>query len=134
MKGLELLVIKEVNAYGVSICLKPCLPEVITPTLANEIRHFQDSLAEHYFSSPWDGYFYVIWYSHRGHGLCSRGLDFGYILDTIVNHKEQALEVYIRNLFDLMFLNYIGLGLPVINCSIVDRAVTGISQEFFFPE
>ncbi|KTC84225.1 hypothetical protein [Legionella brunensis] len=131
MLGLELLVIKEINSMGVSVCLKPCLAEVITPTLASEIRNFQNSLLEKYFSSPWEGYFYVIWYSHRGHGNRGRGLDFNYILNSILNNRETAFESYIKDLFDLLFFNYIGLGLPVINCSIVDRSITGISQEFF---
>lgn len=129
---LELLVIKEINSKGVSVCLKPRLAEVITPTLANEIRNLQNSIVDKYLSSPWEGYFYVIWYSHRGHGHCGRGLDFNYILSTILNGKEVAFETYIKNLFDMLFLNYIGLGLPVINCSIVDRSIRGISQEFFF--
>lgn len=132
MRGLELLIVKEMNTHGVSVCLKPCLPEVITPTLVNEIRLFQNSLAAQYYSSPWEGYFYVIWYSHRGHGICGRGLDFNYILQAINTNKESALEDYVRDLFDLLFLNYVGLGLPIVNCSIVDRKLTGISQEFFF--
>lgn len=132
MIGLELLVIKEINSLGFSVCLKPCLPEVITPTLASEIRNFQNSLLEKYFSSPWEGYFYVIWYSHRGHGFRGRGLDFNYIVDTISHNKESEFENYIKDVFDLLFFNHIGLGLPLINCSIVDREITGISQEFFY--
>ncbi|WP_094090453.1 hypothetical protein [Legionella clemsonensis] len=129
---LELLVIKEINSKGVSVCLKPRLAEVITPTLTNEIRNLQNSIVDKYLSSPWEGYFYVIWYSHRGHGHCGRGLDFNFILSTILSGKEVAFETYIKNLFDLLFLNYIGLGLPVVNCSIIDRDIRGISQEFFF--
>lgn len=132
MLGLELLVIKEINSHGISVCLKPCMPEVITPTLASEIRHLQNSLVEQYISSPWEGYFYVIWYSHRGHGTCGRGLDFNYILESIYSNREIKFEAYIKDLFDLLFLNYVGLGLPLINCSIVDRVISGISQEFFF--
>ncbi|MDI9819165.1 MULTISPECIES: hypothetical protein [unclassified Legionella] len=132
MLGLELLVTREINSLGVSVCLKPSAPEVITPTLVKELRRFQNSLVDKYFSSPWENYFYVVWYSHRDHGICGRGLDFNYILNAILNHKEADFESYIRDVFDLLFLNYIGLGLPLINCSIVDREVTGISQEFFF--
>ncbi|CEK11263.1 hypothetical protein [Legionella hackeliae] len=129
---LELLVIREINSKGVSVCLKPSLAEVITPTLAREIRNLQNSIVEKYLTTPWEGYFYVIWYSHRGHGNCGRGLDFNYILNTILNGKEVAFESYIKDLFELLFLNYIGLGLPVVNCSIIDRDISGISQEFFF--
>lgn len=132
MLGLELLVIKEINTRGVSVCLKPSVPELITPTLASEIRHFQNSLAEKYYLSPWEDDFYIIWYSQRGHGTSWNGIDFKYILNAIRSNKEFAFELYIREVFDLLFLNYVGLGLPVVNCSIVDRVVTGISQEFFF--
>ncbi|WED43763.1 hypothetical protein [Legionella cardiaca] len=131
--GLELLVIKEINSMGVCVCLKPYLSEVITPTLTKEIRNFQNTLLEKYFSSAsWEGYFYVIWYSHRGYGHQGRGLDFNFILNSIVNNKEAAFEAYINDLFEVLFLNNIGLGLPLVNCSIIDRAISGISQEFFF--
>ena len=132
MSGLELLVIKQINAHGVSVCLKPSTPELITPTLTSEIRHFQNSLAEKYYLSPWEENFYVIWYSQRGHSACERGLDYNFILNAIKSHKEFAFELYIRELFDLLFLNYVGLGLPIVNCSIIDRTITGLSQEFFF--
>lgn len=131
MKHLELLVIEERNLNGMRICLKPNTPEVLTPTLIYSIRNLQDMLIRRYLSTPWEGYFYVIWYFHKNCGVKSRGLDFNFIFDSVSSHHDKEFENYINNLFDLLFLNYIGLGIPLINCSIVDRTLSGVSQEFF---
>lgn len=128
----ELLIMKELGAQGIRICLKPSCPNVITPSLINEIRDFQDSLANQYFSCPWEGCLYIFWYYHRRHGMAKRGLDFNYILQCIQKHQESKLEAYIANMFNLLFLNYIGLGLPIINCSIVGKKISGIFQDFFY--
>ncbi|KTD66292.1 hypothetical protein [Legionella spiritensis] len=131
MKHVELLVIEETQLHGVRVCLKPCSPEVLTHSLIKDIRDLQNSLVDRYLTSPWEGCFYVIWYSHRNHGTRGRGLDFNFIFDSIIHRKENEFENYICMVFDLLFLNYIGLGIPLLNCSIVDRKITGISQEFF---
>ena len=132
MSGLELFVVKQLKSRGVFVCLKPNIPELITPSLTSEIRRFQNSLAEKYYVSPWEDNFYIVWYSQRGHGVCERGIDYNYIFNAIKAHQEVAFELYIRELFDVLFLNYVGLGLPIVNCSIIDRDITGLSQEFFF--
>lgn len=131
MSYLELLVMTERNTKGMRVCLKPNSPTVLTPTLINSLRNLQNTLAEKYISSPWEGHFYVIWYSHKNYGNQGRGLDFNYIFETLSARKEVDFEKYISKVFDLLFLNYISLGLPLINCSIIDRKITGISQEFF---
>ncbi|MGQ3891939.1 hypothetical protein [Legionella sp. CNM-4043-24] len=132
MNHVELLVVNEFDSHGVSICLKPHLPDVITPSLVNEIRHVQNTLAENYFKSPWEGLLYVVWYSHRRMGHCKRGLDFNFIMHSLLHHKENELETYVKNLFDLLFLNSVGLGLPLINCSLVSGLISGVFQEFFY--
>lgn len=131
MKNLELLVVEDNQKNGMRVCLKPSAPEVLTPTLINQICDLQKMLIDRYLSSPWDGYYYVIWYYHKNHGKSGRGLDFNFIWNTLRQHKDNDFESYINNIFDLLFLNNVGLGLPIINCSITDRAITGISQEFF---
>ncbi|STX50438.1 Uncharacterised protein [Legionella busanensis] len=131
MKNLELLVVEDNQRNGMRVCLKPRVPEVLTPTLINQICDLQKMLIDRYLSSPWDGYYYVIWYYHKNHGKSGRGLDFNFIWNALRQHKDNDFESYICNVFDLLFLNNVGLGLPVINCSITDRAITGISQEFF---
>jgi len=129
---VELLIVKEIDSQGIAVCLKPNLPDVITPSLVKEIRRFQNSLAENYFAVPWEGLLYVVWYSHRRLSSCKRGLDFSFIVDSLQDHKEEELECYIKNLFDLLFLNSVGLGLPVVNCSLVNSSISGVFQEFFY--
>ncbi|WP_419420850.1 hypothetical protein ACNVED_06010 [Legionella sp. D16C41] len=131
MKKLELLVVEDNQRNGMRVCLKPRLPEVLTPTLINQICDLQKMLIDRYLSSPWDGYYYVIWYYHKNHGQSGRGLDFNFIWDALRQHRDHDFESYISNIFNLLFLNCVGLGLPLINCSITDRSITGISQEFF---
>lgn len=131
MRNHELLAVEEQNGNGMSVYLKPNSPVVITPGLVEEIRSLQDSLAEKYLSHSLEDVFYVVWYLDK-HAKCScRGLDFTYIYQCVKDHKDHDLEHYINRIFNLIFLNYIGLGLPVINCSIVTRPLTGFSQEFF---
>ncbi|STY29151.1 Uncharacterised protein [Legionella wadsworthii] len=129
-KDVELLVIREVKENGIAVCLKPQISYVITPTLVNEIRIQQNKIAEEYYSNPWEGILYVFWYLHSGQ-ITWRGLDYKYIYDAIKQHKEKLVEDYIENIADLLFLNNINLALPLINCSIVHRKVTGLSQDFF---
>ncbi|HRD68782.1 MAG TPA: hypothetical protein PK657_01425 [Legionella sp.] len=132
MLNLELLATREIGACGMSVCLKPRIPVVITPGLVREMRQLQNSLAEKFLSNSIDGCFYVVWFLEDRRGLGCHGLDFTYILNCIKAHKDYELERYIHSVFDLMFLNYIGLGFPVINCSIVSRTLSGLSKEFFF--
>lgn len=132
INDIELLIVKEIDTQGIAVCLRPNLPDVITPSLVREIRRFQNSLAENYFNKPWEGLLYVVWYSHRHINSCKRGLDFSFIVDSLQVSKENELEMYIKNLFDLLFLNSVGLGLPVVNCSLVNSLVSGVFQEFFY--
>lgn len=131
MRSIELLVTREIQKNGIAVCLNPSASYVLTPTLAHEIRQFQNHLAEQYFSNPWDGVLYIVWYLNECNQPAWRGLDFQFILETLKNHQEQKLEKYLHELFDLLYLNYIALGLPIINCSIVNHKLAGISQEFF---
>ncbi len=114
-----------------SVCLKPKIPFVLTPSLAHEIRIFQNKLAEKYYRSPWESAIYVCWHLYAGK-IKWKGFDFNYILDVIKNNNNSALVRYIDEVFDLLFLNYVSLDIPLINCSIVNRPVQGISQDFFF--
>jgi hypothetical protein len=131
-KNTELLIIKEIDSQGVAVCLKPNYPKVISPSLVDRIRDFQDSLANQYFSTPWDEYLYVMWYCHRNQGTSKLGFDFNFIIYTLRERKEHKLETYIKNLVDILFLNYISLGLPIVNCSIIDKKISGVFQEFFY--
>lgn len=132
MSNNELLAIRELGVNGMYICLKPKIPVVITPGLVQEIRRLQNSLAEKYLSQSLSDYFYVVWFLEKQRGLSCHGLDFNFLLNCIKNNKETELEFYIEGVFNLIFLNHIGLGFPIINCSIVTRALTGLSKEFFF--
>ncbi|CEG56646.1 hypothetical protein [Legionella fallonii] len=132
MLDLELLAVREMGVNGMSVCLKPKIPVVITPGLVNEIRQLQNSLADKYLSNVLNDYFYIVWFLEDRRGLGCRGLDFNFIVNCIKKNHETKLESYISGIFDLLFLNRVGLGFPIINCSIVNRALTGLSKEFFF--
>lgn len=128
----ELLIIKALESHGIAVCLKPDCPKVISPSLVDRIRKFQDSLANDYFTSPWDDNLYVIWYCHRHQAACKLGFDFNFINYALREHKECKLEMYIKKLIDVLFLNYISLGLPLVNCSMIDKKISGIFLEFFY--
>ncbi len=131
MLNLELLAIREIGVNGMSVCLKPKIPVVITPGLVNEIRHLQNSLAEKYLSNVLNEYFYVVWFLEDRRGLSFHGLDFNFIVQCIKNNEHTKLENYIEGVFNLIFLNRVGLGFPIINCSIVNRTLSGLSKELF---
>nr|WP_255666663.1 MULTISPECIES: hypothetical protein [unclassified Legionella] len=114
-----------------AVCLKPRIPYIITPSLVLEIRKLQNQIAEQYYKNPWDGIYYLLWYLHSD-TTPWKGLDFHFIHKALLSHREHAIEHYIENLFELLFINYVGFGLPVINCSIVNRKLSGISQDFFY--
>ncbi|KTD60061.1 hypothetical protein [Legionella shakespearei] len=130
MMDLELLALHELDRNGIIVYLKPNTPGVMTSKLIDEIRTLQDSIAKKYINQPFDTY-YVIWYLQEDIGFSCCDLDFSYIHDCIKQNKEDNLERYIDRVFNLLFLNYIGLGLPVINCSILTKYLSGLSKEFF---
>ena len=132
MLKLELLAVREFGVNGMSVCLKPRIPVVITPGLVNDIRQLQNSLAEKYLSNTLSEDFYVVWFLEDRPGLSWHGWDFNFIVQCFKKSEENKLENYICGVFDLIFLNRVGLGFPVINCSIVSRSLTGLSKEFFF--
>ena len=132
MLKFELLATRETGVNGMTVCLKPRMPVVITPGLVQEIRQLQNSLAEQYLSKKLSDNFYVIWFLENRQGVNYRGLDFDYIVKCLKNNKHTDLENYIEGIYNLIFLNHIGLGFPIINCSIISRVLTGLSQEFFF--
>ena len=132
MLNLELLAVREIGVNGMSVCLKPRIPVVITPGLVNDIRQLQNSLAEKYLSNTLSEDFYVIWFLEDRRGLNWHGWDFNFIVHCLKKNEDTKLENYICGVFDLIFLNRIGLGFPVINCSIVSRSLTGLSKEFFY--
>lgn len=131
MSGLELFVGSDENNHCMSICLKPKIPYVLTPSLAQEIRAFQNKLVEKYYANPWNKVVYLFWHLHAGR-IKWKGLDFMFIHDALKNGNNEAMERYIDDVFTILFLNYVGLDIPLINCSIVNRPVRGISQDFFF--
>lgn len=131
MLNLELLAVREIGVNGMSVCLKPKVPVVITPGLVNEIRQLQNSLAEKYLSNALSEYFYVVWFLEDRRGMSFHGLDFNFIVQCIKNNQNTKLENYIDGIFNLIFLNRVGLGFPIINCSIVNRALFGLSKELF---
>jgi hypothetical protein len=131
MLNLELLAVREIGVNGMSVCLKPKVPVVITPGLVNEIRQLQNSLAEKYLSQCLNEDFYVVWFLEYKPGLCFHGLDFDFIVRCIKHNEDTKLESYIDGVFNLIFLNRVGLGFPIINCSIVNRTLSGLSKELF---
>ncbi|CDZ79051.1 hypothetical protein BN59_03367 [Legionella massiliensis] len=131
MQNLELLITREEENNGMFVCLKPKTPALITPKLVEDIRNFQDSIAEKYLAHPMNKYLFVIWYCEGLNKSSCQGLDFSYIVDCIKSNHESDFEHYIDRVFNLIFLNYIGLGFPIINCSIINRPLSGISNDFF---
>lgn len=131
MHSNELLILGGREDNGFSLCLKPKIPFVLTPSLAHEIRRFQNKLAEEYYKEAWERIYCLIWHLNAGHPIW-KGFDFSFIYSTLKNSKDSDLECYIDEVFNLLFLNYIGLGLPLINCSIINCPIRGISQDFFF--
>ena len=131
MSKIEILAIHDVNFNGMVVCLKPKIPFIITESLTHQIRHLQDDIANNYYKNDRDGYFYVFWYLHSGR-IPWKGIDFNFVYNSLIEHKEIKIESYLTELFDFLFINYIGLGLPIINCSIITRPLQGISQDFFY--
>ncbi|KTD42204.1 hypothetical protein [Legionella parisiensis] len=131
MHSIELLAIHHQKTNGMAVCLKPKIPYIITPSLVHEIRKLQNKIAEQYYKKPWDGIYYLLWYLHSD-TTPWKGLDFHFIHEALLSHREYTIEHYIENLFELLFINYVGFGLPIINCSIVNRKLSGISQDFFY--
>lgn len=131
MNKHELLVSHHIKSGGIRVCLKPKIPFVITYTLAKEIRKFQNTLVDQYINKPWDGILCVLWYLHSGK-ITWKGLDFSYINQTLADNNIEGLEQYIEDIFNILFINYLNLDLPLINCSIINRESKGFSREFFF--
>nr|HAT8715221.1 hypothetical protein [Legionella jordanis] len=132
MSTLELLRIREINRNGMGICLRPKARLVLTATLIDEIRRIQNRVVEEYFKNPWEGNFYLIWYLDNGVNSFSKdGFDYHFIRRAFKAHREKDVENYIEKIFDILFLNYVGLALPLINCSIVNKTTAGIFREFF---
>lgn len=132
MSDYELLAMREMGFRGMYICLKSKSPKVITPGLVNEIRRLQNMLAEQFISGSITNNYYVVWYMEKNCNVECNGLDFNFILTCLKNNKESDLEYYIDSLYDLIFLNHIGLGFPIINCSFSSRSLNGLYKEFFF--
>lgn len=131
MSKIELLAIQNPDVNGLAVCLKPNVPYVLTPSLAHEIRNLQDVVSERYYKNPWNKPYYIIWHLHTGQ-IPWKGLDFKFIHQSLINHKDKRLESYLNEIFSLLFINYIGFGVPIINCSIITRPLSGISQDFFY--
>jgi hypothetical protein len=128
----EVLVYQEIAEKGMVVALKPSTPGLITPRLVEDIRRLQDQLVEKYIRSPWEGIFYVIWHMEHSYNTPWHGLDYQYILSCLRSNKEGQFEKYIHDMFDLLFLVHVDLGLPVVNCAILDRTTSGLSSEFFY--
>jgi hypothetical protein len=127
----ELITIQDTGANGLLVCLKIKTPVLMTPETVLEIREFQNSLVEKYLSGNLEDNFYVVWFLERNKGSNCYGLDFSFIFNCLRLHKDKELEHYIDSVFDMIFLNHIGLGLPLINCSITNRPLRGLAREFF---
>lgn len=132
MLSMDLLVLRDVVDNGAAVCLKPNGVDALTPDLVVEMRRVQDLLAERYMTSPWEGLYYLVWYLDKAKPIGHMGIDYNYVNSCMRAGKERCLETYLEKLFDLLYLNYIGLGLPVVNCSLVDRTISGITREFFY--
>lgn len=129
--NIELLAIRDNKTNGMAVCLKPRIPYIITPSLVHEVRKLQNKIAERYYTSPWDGIYYILWYLHYDTAPW-KGLDFHFIHEALLSHHERKMEHYIESVFELLFINYVGFGLPLINCSIINRKLSGISKDFFY--
>lgn len=130
MENIQLLITHQVEKNGYCVFLKPSTPYLISPSLVHEIHNFQDYIINKYYSKPWDDILYIVWCFHPGK-ITLKGLDFEFIYNNLALDKLDAIENYIKGTFDFLFLNYVGLGLPVINCSIVDRPFWGCTRELF---
>lgn len=131
MLKLDLIITEDENDNGMSVCLRPKTPILLTPSLIQQLRDLQNSIADKVLSNSFDHYFYVVWYLENLSKRSWNGLAFNFIVNCIKNHAEKQFEDYIDKVFNFIFLNYIGLGLPVINCSIITHDLTGISKDFF---
>lgn len=131
MHNIELLAIHDQKTNGMAICLKPKVPYIITPSLVHEVRKLQNKIAEQYYTRPWEGVYYILWYLHNDTAPWI-GLDYHFIQEALTSHRERQMEHYIETVFELLFINYVGFDLPLINCSIVNRKLSGVSQDFFY--
>lgn len=131
MVKLDLIVTQDENNNGMCVCLRPKTSVLLSPTLVHQLRELQNSLADKILSNSLDHYYYVIWYLEHINKRSWNGLAYNFIVNCIKNNSEKQFENYIDEVFNFIFLNYIGLGLPVINCSIITHDMTGISKDFF---
>ena len=131
MNHTQLLVTKQNTDNGLIVYLKPKTSYVMAPLLIQEIRSFQNQLVNDYYSNPWDHILYIIWSYHPGK-ITLKGLDFSFIYSCLEKGDRDSVINYLNDTFELLFLNYIGLDLPIINCSIIERPFSGCGREFFF--
>lgn len=131
MKKTELLAIHNAKSHGMFVCLKPKIPFVITKSLVHDARNLQDFIAEKYIKDDVNKPFYLLWYLHSGK-IPWKGIDFNFVYNALLEHKETEIQCYISELFDLLYLNTIGMGLQIVNCSIITRPLMGISRDFFY--
>lgn len=131
MAGVEVLIIRDNERNGMGVHLKPKTNLSLTRTLIDELRRIQNSLAEEYYRHPWQKYLYVVWYIDKKQIFSNKSLDFAFIYNAFKSHREHEVDEYIGKIFDVLFLNYIGLALPIINCSILNKNITGLFREFF---
>lgn len=131
MNYTQLLVTKQDTDNGLIVCLKPKTSYVMAPVVIQEIRALQKQLVSDYYSNPWDHILYIIWCYYPGN-ITLKGMDFSFIYTCLQRGDRDSIRNYVNDIFELLFLNYIGLGLPVINCSFVERPFCGCNREFFF--
>lgn len=127
----QLLVIRQKDKNGYGVVIKPLKPYVISPSLVKEVSSFQYQIIDEYMKKPWSGTCHIIWCCHKSN-ITIKGLDFHFIYNCMAKNNIDAIEKYINQVFDCMYLNHIGLGIPLVNCSVVDRPTTSMIREFFY--
>lgn len=90
-----------------------------TPTLLQNIRCMQDTIAQYCFEMPKHKPHYLIWMSDNS-SVFSLGLDLTHIHDLIIRKDEENLDQYLQTCIDVLYINLMKLDIsPLITITLL---------------
>lgn len=98
--------------------LKSSLSPTFSPLLLQNIRTFQDSVAQYCMQSA-EKPKYMVWLSDN-QKIFSLGLDLGHIYQSVINKNEDELRKYLELCIDVLYINIMKLEIdPLITISLM---------------
>lgn len=90
-----------------------------TPTLLQNIRRLQDTIAQYCSEMPKHKPHYLIWMSDNPN-VFSLGLDLKHIHDLIIHRDEENLDQYLQTCIDVLYINLMKLDIsPLITITLL---------------